>query len=536
MLWQAPLPGASTAEPELTDKNHKENAFNQAMKNFIANPEEDDMGGGFYDVDVATNARANTNSNDAFSYEGYNYGADNATARRGVHPDLDPNGKIRECCNEIPIVMALDVTRSRGDDTKVMYEKLPMFIGQLELHGYVPGAAISFAAVGDANSDQAPIQVGQFEADNRLDAVLQNFWIEEGGGGTGQESYELAAYFYARHTKLDAFERGEKGFFFFVGDEGFYPTVSKDHVAAVFGRQETADIDSRQIFAELQERFHVFYVFPKASFEDRKQDIDAEIKQRVEAAGGQYENVDVRASLIWNNTNDLDLHVITPSGQRIFYQNKRSSCGGWLDVDMNVRGETTKPVENVRWEKGKAPKGTYEVRVQNFRFHESNMKPTPYELEVEVHGETQRFKGVISPNGQTQAASEILVHSFHFDPDAAPVAQTEEEANEHYANYDDAVIRAQWAEAIGEENILEIEDPHAIIDVMLGAMAITRGTHDIGTFIGEMGKRNQSAERRRMVEAALLPLSTRQLVPTNLTGSLPTDENAPDKGSNTKRL
>jgi len=41
---------------------------------------------------------------------------------------------------------------------------------------------------------------------------------------------------------------------------------------------------------------------------------------------------------------------------------------------MNVGGETTKPVENVRWAKGKARPGTYRVFVQNFRFHEKLAK------------------------------------------------------------------------------------------------------------------------------------------------------------------
>ena len=139
--------------------------------------------------DVAREARSS--QSDAFAYSAYRVTDSSGSQRRAVHPALSPQGTVREVNNPTPIVVALDVTRSRGDDTKVMYEKLPMFIGQIDLHGYVAGAGISFAAIGDATIDKAPLQVGQFEADNRLDEVLEKFWLEEGGGGTGQESYEL---------------------------------------------------------------------------------------------------------------------------------------------------------------------------------------------------------------------------------------------------------------------------------------------------------------------------------------------------------
>jgi len=50
------------------------------------------------------------------------------------------------------------------------------------------------------------------------------------------------------------------------------------------------------VLAELQQKFHTFLIYPQKSMSERRRDIDAEIKQRVEAAGGRYEGVDIRAS------------------------------------------------------------------------------------------------------------------------------------------------------------------------------------------------------------------------------------------------
>src|SRR5262249_31339143 len=159
--------------------------------------------------------------------------------------------------------------------------------GQIELKGYTDGPGISFCAVGDANSDRAPLQVGQFEADNRLDQVLERIWIEEGGGGTGQESYELAAYFYSRTNCVRLAKGiGKKGYFFFVGDEGFYPKLDKSHVRRIIGDDVASDVDSAEVFRRLQEKFHVFLLFPQKTMEERKANIDAEIKARVTRAGG----------------------------------------------------------------------------------------------------------------------------------------------------------------------------------------------------------------------------------------------------------
>jgi len=56
---------------------------------------------------------------------------------------------------------------------------------------------------------------------------------------------------------------------------------------------------------------------------------------------------DVTVTLVWDDWDDLDLHVITPQGKEIYYGN-READGGMLDVDMNAWERCSKePIENV---------------------------------------------------------------------------------------------------------------------------------------------------------------------------------------------
>lgn len=469
------------------------------------------MGGGRYSLDIAQRTRATDNS--AFQSTA-------APSAREVHAALNPFGKTREVNNVTPIIVALDVTRSRGDDTKLMYEKLPQLMGQIELKGYIDNPGISFAAIGDATSDRAPLQVSQFEGDNRLDEALGRFWIEEGGGGTGQESYELAAYFYSRTNAVRLAQGiGKKGYCFFVGDEGFYPTVDKATIRRVIGDEVTDDVPSPEAFRRLQEKFHTFFIYPQKTMDERKANIDAEIRDRVRKAGGQYDGVDVRASLLWNNGNDLDLHVTTPRGEHIYYGSKQASCGGWLDVDMNAGGaHTTKPVENVRWGKGTAPTGRYKVWVRNYAFHESKREPTAWKVELEVGGKIMHHEGVISPSGQTGDASDMVVAEFDYDPSQ----NLSKPSADQYAGYADDVILAQWATVIPKEHIIRVGDPKSIIDVLLGALAIADGKVDLDTYLRDMRELGAPDDRVHAVETALAGLpSAKNVATATVTGDVP---------------
>jgi hypothetical protein len=491
------------------------------------------VGGQSYNGDVEQRSRSS--SDEIFTYHGYGPDATSSTKRRAVHPELNPLGKNIECTRATPIVVTMDVTRSRGDDSKIVYSKLPMFIGQIDMKGYVSEPSISFAAIGDAFSgDQAPIQIGAFAHDNTLDDMLSKIWLEGGGGGTGQESYELITYFYARHCQLSSLTKNRKGFFFFCGDEGFYQQVDRNQVKIWIGDDLEEDISSTSIFAELQEKFHVFLIYPQKAWDERKRDIDAEIKTRVESAGGRYDDVDIRASLIWNNRNDLDLRVFTPSGEEIFYGNKKSHCGGWLDVDMNVRGETTKPVENIRWAKGEAPPGHYSIYVQNYAFHEEVQEQTEFRVEVHINGEVHYFNGVISPNRETGPASNIAVYEFNYEPN---LQAQEGNGDNIYVNYSDSVVKKQWASVIPLENILVLEDPNSIIDVALGALCLVEGTRDLNGYIADMKGRGQTQRRCDQTRRALEDLASA----SNKEGIITEDQAIlnsphPTRGGRLKRL
>jgi len=135
--------------------------------------------------------------------------------------------------------------------------------------------------------------------------------------------------------------------------------------------------------------------------------IDGEIKRRVEEAGGLYEDNEIRCSLIWNNRTDLDLHCIEPSSYEISYKHHVSQTGGELDVDMNVHGETTTPVENIRWRRN-APEGSYEFVVDKFK--DRSFGDNPYTVELQVGNKIYKHTGNLRMNDE-EIAFKFMYHN-----------------------------------------------------------------------------------------------------------------------------
>lgn len=114
-------------------------------------------------------------------------------------------------------------------------------------------------------------------------------------------------------------------------------------------------------------------------------------RTRLEAAGAK--TGDVQISLVWYNENDLDLHCIDPNNEEISFRHRRSRSGGELDVDANRDGPglpiTAKPVENIYWPRGGAPRGRYQVYVNHYKWR-PDRAPNDTRFDVSILRGTER--------------------------------------------------------------------------------------------------------------------------------------------------
>ncbi len=222
------------------------------------------MGSGLWSADVYDAA---ARFRDATGASAFGHNDSGAT---DVHPALDPHGvtarESRDCAEHpasLAIAVLFDVTGSMGSVPRTLQAKLPQLLGLLLRKGYAVDPQILFGAVGDATCDRAPLQVGQFESDNRMDDDLGRILLEGGGGGQKTESYELALYFMARHAVIDCFEkRGKRGYLFLIGDEMAYGRIKRKEVRGVIGDSLGEDISLPVLMAEVTRKWDTYYILP----------------------------------------------------------------------------------------------------------------------------------------------------------------------------------------------------------------------------------------------------------------------------------
>jgi len=228
------------------------------------------MGGNRWSDDLYADRQAHNQSTGTPAFAYHHQVSSAAPNDQKVHDKMNPKGVTRESRdspahpNSVAIGVMFDITGSMGEVPKVLQKELVKLMTLLLTKGYVVDPHILFGAIGDYNSDRAPLQVGQFESSVEMDEDLSRIWLEGCGGGQTHESYQDAMYFFARHTAIDCFEkRGRKGYLYIIGDEMVYDRVGKKEALDIFGDNIEGDILTKDILAELKQKYEVFYIIPK---------------------------------------------------------------------------------------------------------------------------------------------------------------------------------------------------------------------------------------------------------------------------------
>lgn len=116
----------------------------------------------------------------------------------------------------------------------------------------------------------------------------------------------------------------------------------------------------------------------------------------------------ITVTLAWRTHDDLDLHMITPDGSRIYYRNKTAQ-GGTLDVDMNARDSEL--AEDIAVENTYFPdpeNGHYKIYLRDF-YDRTSGSPTHWYVKVKVGESEKMFEGDIDNSG-----TEVFVFEFDY--------------------------------------------------------------------------------------------------------------------------
>ena len=190
-------------------------------------------------------------------------------ASRSINSAMNPFGLgVRESCdsiehpNSLAIIIALDVTGSMGSIPHFLVkEGLPLIMDNI-IKGGIADPQVLFLGIGDHECDKAPLQVGQFESsDALLDKWLTDIYLEGGGGGNGGESYLLAWYLAANHTKIDCFDkRGQKGILFTIGDEPTLKDIPSHYLKRIFGGTQYSNEVANELYDKAREKYDVYHI------------------------------------------------------------------------------------------------------------------------------------------------------------------------------------------------------------------------------------------------------------------------------------
>ena len=240
------------------------------------------MGHGYWNTSAfdAANAARQAAGQDDFGYSASMRSL--PRDQRRAAPALDPfrvtSREARDSADHpmsTPIAVLFDVTGSMLTVPITVQKKLADLLGLLTRGGYAPDPQILVGAIGDDQYDTVPLQMGQFESDNRIDEQLRDIYLEGGGGGDKREGYALAAYFLATRARTDAWDkRSRKGYLFLIGDEMNKDRLYRDSISRFIGDEVARDLRIEDVYAMVEERWNVYFILPNLTSYYNDKDVE----------------------------------------------------------------------------------------------------------------------------------------------------------------------------------------------------------------------------------------------------------------------
>lgn len=177
-----------------------------------------------------------------------------------------------------PIVIMCDVTGSMGAWPATIFSKLPYLDNEAREY-FGDDYAISFGAIGDAQAgSKYALQVRKFGQGRDLEQTLKELVVEGGGGSNMIESYDLAMLYFDRNCEMP---NAQKPIFIMIGDESFYPLISKEDAKKWCDVDTNTRLSTFDIVKSLQQKFAVYLIrkpYNPSSDADHESESDKKIR------------------------------------------------------------------------------------------------------------------------------------------------------------------------------------------------------------------------------------------------------------------
>ncbi len=128
----------------------------------------------------------------------------------------------------------------------------------------------------------------------------------------------------------------------------------------------------------------------------------------IDKGGMKGDRGEVNVNLKWESTDDLDIMMVTPCKDTVFFKKRELICKGFtgkLDLDANAESSTllSSPQENIFWDT--APDGEYKILLLFYK--RNKLRKVPYTITLIIDDKKQIFTGKIKTLQKPQVINEF---------------------------------------------------------------------------------------------------------------------------------